>query len=156
VVLDPRFDMLGVVAPALGVHRDSPWLAVAFYPEDGSPACTMQMCGLQAGLAALGRRGVALVGVSPDVVASHERFAAAHGLSFPLLADPDRALHRAFRADARSTYLLDDVGRIAHVLVDVDVRGHAAQILAAIDRLEAGPRPLVPAADLVVLRRSAG
>ena len=155
VVLDPRFDLLGTQVPELGLPRESPWLALAFYPEDGSPACTLQMCGLQARLSALRERGVELVGVSPDGAASHERFAAAHGLAFRLVPDPDRALHRALRAASRSTYLVDTSGRIAHVLVDVDVRGHASQILAAIDRLEAGPRPLAPAGDLVVLRRSA-
>jgi MoaA/NifB/PqqE/SkfB family radical SAM enzyme/peroxiredoxin len=155
VVLDPRFEMLGAAAPEV-VERETPWLAVAFYPEDGSPACTAQMCGLQAALAVLRDRGVALVGVSPDGPASHQRFAAAHGLAFPLLADPDRVLHRALRAEGRSTYLVDAGGLIAHVLVDVDVHSHAAQVLAAIDRLQAGPRPLAPASDLVVLRRSAG
>jgi MoaA/NifB/PqqE/SkfB family radical SAM enzyme/peroxiredoxin len=152
VVLDPRFALLGEPAPAM--PRDTPWLAIAFYPEDGSPACTTQLCGLQAEVAALRERGVAIVGVSPDDAASHERFATAHGLAFPLLPDPDRTLHRAFAVDGRSTYILDAQHRIAHVLVDVDVRRHAAQILAAIDRLQAGPRPLLPTRDLVVLRRS--
>jgi peroxiredoxin Q/BCP len=114
------------------------------------------MCGLQAGLVGLRARGVAVVGVSPDDAASHDRFAAAHGLAFPLLSDPERALHRALRAESRSTVLVDADGRIAHVLANVDVREHATQILDAVDRLEAGPRPLEPAGDLVVLRRSAG
>ena len=156
VVLDPRFDMLGTPAPPLPVARDTAWLALVFYAEDASASCTTQLQGLQRSLAELRARDIAIVGVSPDSESSHARFATDCGLAFPLLSDPDRTLGDAYRVRDRSTYLIDADGRIAHVLGRVDVANHTAQILAAVARLTAGPRPLDPSPPLVVLRRSAG
>ena len=161
LVLDDRFVRLGTTAPPVaGDDRAAPWLAVAFYPQDGSPACTAEACSLQAGLSALTAAGVALIGVSPDGDARHREFAGTHGLGFPLLADEQLALARAFGAvDARtgalkrSTYLLDRERKVAHVLVAPDVRHHAAEILDALRRLAAPPRSIERGEELVVIRR---
>lgn len=67
-------------------------LVVYFYPRDGTPGCTREACGFRDLWPAFQRAGVAVVGISPDSPASHAKFAAAHGLPFPLLSDPEHAV----------------------------------------------------------------
>ena len=67
-------------------------LALYFYPKDATPGCTKQACNLRDNLALLAEHDVAVVGVSPDDNASHEKFSTKHELPFPLIADPDHAL----------------------------------------------------------------
>ena len=170
IVLDDRFGMLGSPAPpfelpgpsaarvGLGDFAARRWVALAFYPEDGSPGCTAEACSLQAGLDRLLDRGVALVGISPDPPESHQRFAAAHGLTFPLLTDADGKVASAYRsghgrAFRRATYLIGPERRIDHILVEPDVRAHAAQVLDAIARFEAPARPLERGPEQVLVRR---
>src|SRR5690606_20051010 len=59
-----------------------------FYPKDDTPACTAEACDFQEGLTELGELDAVVIGVSPDDVDSHRRFAEKYGLAFPLLADP--------------------------------------------------------------------
>ncbi|MFO0598989.1 MAG: redoxin domain-containing protein [Myxococcaceae bacterium] len=160
LLLDDRFALLGTPAPEFGEHADTrgaKWLALAFYPEDGSPGCTTEACSLQSGLAQLSALGVALYGISPDGADSHRKFAQQNGLTFPLLSDERGDIARAFQARVgnqfrRSTYLLDAQRRIAHVLVAPDVKNHALQIFEAIKRLEAPPRSLERGPELVIRR----
>jgi peroxiredoxin Q/BCP len=162
VVLSRHLSWLGRPAPAWpeGIAREG-FVALAFYPEDGSPGCTAEACSLHAGRARLRSLGITVVGVSPDDLASHERFAAAHGLEHALVADVDRALARAWGvlsdrgAYRRTTFLVDPNGRIAHVIADVDTSAHADQLADAFVRLRAPPRPLHGGEELVVLRRPA-
>lgn len=158
LVLDGRWLRLGQPAPSQPTLPSSHWTALVFYPEDGSPACTAQLASVQTSMSELSARGVAVVGVSPDGEDSHRNFAQSQGLGFPLVSDVDGTMGRAWDVPGsgqfrRSTYLIDADHRIRHVIVDVDTSRHAAQILGAIDRLEAGPRPLQPRRDLVTLRR---
>ncbi len=67
-------------------------LVLYFYPRDMAPGCTKQACSFRDAQAQLKRRGAVVLGVSPDSVASHQKFKAAHKLNFPLLADPDKAV----------------------------------------------------------------
>lgn len=160
VVLAGRLHWLGRPAPAWprGVERDG-WIALAFYPEDGSPDCTLEACSLRTGGARLDALGITVVGISPDDAATHERFAAAHGLRHRLVADRDRSLARAWGISgshggyARTTFLVDPQGCIAHVIAEVDPAKHADQIVQAFNRLHAPPRPLHPGDELVLLRR---
>ena len=158
LVLDGALEMLGSEAPPWPQPQSElpPYTALAFYPEDFSPACTAQAQGMEAGHAMLAARGVTLLGVSPDDERRHETFAAAQGLSYRLISDPEFDLARAYGVVGeapRRTVLVDARGRIAHVITRVDTAAHAAQILAAIDKLEAPPRSVLPRDDLVVLRR---
>jgi peroxiredoxin Q/BCP len=117
-------------------------VALYFYPEDETPHCTLQACSLRDGTAALREAGVAVVGVSPDDVSSHVGFAKAHHLDFPLVADPDKRILKAYGAWGdknlygrlvtgvkRITFLIGPDGRIADVIKRPDVRHHAEQIL---------------------------
>src|SRR5579859_467071 len=90
-----------------------------FYPADFTPVCTKEACAFAALEPELGRAGVTLLGVSPQDSASHTRFRARHGLGFPLLADTERRVIRAYGCDGflgltvqRVTYLIGSDRRI--------------------------------------------
>jgi MoaA/NifB/PqqE/SkfB family radical SAM enzyme/peroxiredoxin len=155
VVRDARFARLGAPAPrfaALDAAR-ARWVAVMFYPEAFSPSCTAEACSVEAGREALQRAGVDVIGVSPDAAERQDAFVRAHALGFAQVSDPSGELLRAYDARGRATFLVGPERRIDHVLVAPDVRAHAQQILGAIRRFEAPPRPLERGAELVVIRR---
>jgi len=89
-------------------------LALYFYPRDFTPGCTTEACSFRDHAESLAARGMNVVGVSTDGVESHARFAEHHGLNFPLLADLDRSIARAFGAlqplvgvAKRATFVID-------------------------------------------------
>jgi peroxiredoxin Q/BCP len=73
-------------------------LVLYFYPRDDTPGCTKEACGFRDEWAELRKRGVAVVGVSPDSAASHQKFAAKYKLPFTLLSDPDKKAMAAYGA----------------------------------------------------------
>lgn len=81
----------------LSAQRGRP-LVLAFYPGDDTPVCTRQLCAYQDDLSLLSDVGATLWGISTQDVGSHERFAAKRGLTFPLLSDVDKSVHRAYGA----------------------------------------------------------
>jgi peroxiredoxin Q/BCP len=72
------------------------WLVLLFYPGDFTPVCTRQFCSYRDAADRLDELDAEVVGVSPQTLDSHERFRAKHGLTVPLLADPERHLIRAY------------------------------------------------------------
>jgi peroxiredoxin Q/BCP len=72
------------------------WLVLAFYPGDFTPVCTRQFCSYRDAADRLDELDAEVVGVSPQSLESHERFRAKHGLTVPLLADPERRVIRAY------------------------------------------------------------
>lgn len=154
IVLDAeRFALLGAAAPLTGLPKlEGKWVALAFYPEDGSPACTAEACSLQSGLPQLSASGISLYGISPDPLEKHAVFSQQNGLTFPLLSDSSGSIARAFKAGVRSTYILDSERRIAHVIVKPDVKNHAQQVFEAVQRLTAGPRSLERGPELIIRR----
>jgi peroxiredoxin Q/BCP len=125
-------------------------VALYFYPADDTPGCTRQACDLRDHHGALLAAGVAVVGVSPDDAASHERFAHKYDLPFPLVADPDheiatrygvwgpKNLYGVLRLGLkRTTFLIGPDGRVLHVFKRPDTGAHAAEILARL----AAPSP---------------
>lgn len=120
-----------------------------FYPKDDTPGCTTQACGIRDQWSQFEAAGAAVLGVSPDTVASHQRFAARHDLPHTLLADPEREVLTAYGAWGekvlygrttigviRSTFLIGPDGTIAKVWKRVQTEKHAAQVLAALGRLQ--------------------
>jgi thioredoxin-dependent peroxiredoxin len=118
---------------------------VYFYPKDDTPGCTREACQFNDNLHALQRANVPLLGISPDDAPSHQRFRAKYGLAFPLLSDPDHQVLEAYGAWGektsygkttvgviRSTFLIDQDGKVARVWYNVKADGHAAQVLAEI------------------------
>jgi peroxiredoxin Q/BCP len=160
IVLDDRFALLGQPAPRFAALNQATarWVALVFFPEAGSATCSTQLGGLQAQLGALTAAGVTLLGVSPDDDVRQRTMAETLGLGFPLCSDASGQLARAYQAVAggrfrRSTVLVGPERRIDHVLVAPEPATHAAQILDAVRRFEAPPRPLARGQELVVLRR---
>lgn len=121
------------------------WVVLYFYPKDDTPGCTKEACSFQDNIAAVQQKNTVVLGVSVDDVTSHGRFAKKHGLTFPLLADPDKQAVGAYdvwkeknlygkktMGIVRTTYLIDPQGAIAKVWRKVTVEGHTDEVLAAI------------------------
>ena len=114
-----------------------------FYPKDNTPGCTRQACAFAAQFDEFSRRGVAVIGVSRDSVASHAKFAERQALPFTLLSDPELTAIRAYgvwqekklygkvsMGVVRTTFLIDEQGRIAAVMPKVKPDTNAADVLA--------------------------
>ncbi len=117
-------------------------LVVYFYPKDNTPGCTAEACSLRDGLSDLVAAGYAVVGVSADSVASHQRFKEKQQLNFPLIADvekrtieafgawgPKKMAGREYMGILRTTFVIDVAGRIERVIKKVDTKNAATQIL---------------------------
>jgi peroxiredoxin Q/BCP len=122
---------------------------IYFYPRDQTPGCTTEACDFRDHMAAFNEVNIPVFGVSPDSLASHEKFIAKYDLNFVLLSDEDHAL--AEKAGAwgekmlygktsmgviRSTFLVDADGMIAKAWHKVKVADHVAEVLEAIEALE--------------------
>lgn len=112
-----------------------------FYPAALTPGCTTQACDFRDSLASLQGAGYAVVGVSRDEPAKLAQFAERDGLTFPLLSDPDAAVHRAYatwgekmnygkliEGVIRSTFVIDEEGVIALAKYNVKATGHVARL----------------------------
>ncbi|MTV24465.1 thioredoxin-dependent thiol peroxidase [Nitriliruptoraceae bacterium ZYF776] len=123
-------------------------VVIYFYPKDDTPGCTTQACGIRDQWSQFEEAGAAVLGISPDDVDSHARFAAKHDLPHTLLADPDRRVLEAYGAWGekvlygkttvgviRSTFLVDRDGTVAKVWKRVQTKTHAERVLAAIEQL---------------------
>ena len=123
-------------------------LVIYFYPRDLTSGCTREAQDFRDLAGAFGAAGTDIVGVSRDSVASHDKFAAQQTLPFPLLADTDETVcrlfdvirrkslyGRKFLGVERSTFLLDEAGRLQQEWRKVKVPGHAEAVLEAAQRL---------------------
>ncbi|GAA1480333.1 thioredoxin-dependent thiol peroxidase [Gordonia sinesedis] len=114
---------------------------VYFYPAASTPGCTKEACDFRDNLAELNDAGIDVVGISPDKPAKLAKFADAEGLTFPLLSDPDKQVLTAWGAYGekklygktvtgviRSTFLVDEEGRIALAQYNIRATGHVAKL----------------------------
>jgi len=137
---------------ALSAYRGHP-LVVYFYPKDRTSGCTIEAHDFRVGYPQFKELGVEVVGVSNDDVASHQDFCTKEGLPFPLLADPDQSMARAFGVKAtlgfyqRITFVLDGDGVVRRVFDPVRPAGHAQEVLAAVRGLVGGAPPSPLARD---------
>jgi peroxiredoxin Q/BCP len=121
-------------------------LVMYFYPRDDTPGCTKQACSLRDHNAEIAAKGAAVLGVSTQDEKSHQAFTKKFKLNFPLLADTDGKVGRAYgtlgggglisklksaagMAD-RVTFVIDERGHIAHVIDKPNVGNHAEEVLA--------------------------
>jgi peroxiredoxin Q/BCP len=115
-----------------------------FYPKDDTPGCTTQACGIRDNYADLRKRAV-ILGVSPDNVKSHKKFEQKFSLPFPLLADEGHAVAerygvwqeksmygKKYFGNVRTTFVIDEEGRIANVFEKVKPELHTGQVLEAV------------------------
>lgn len=123
-------------------------VVVYFYPKDDTPGCTVEAKGFQANASKFETAGIAVVGISPDNVDSHCKFAQKHGLSFTLLSDEKHEAAEKYGVWVeknmygkkhwgiqRSTFLIDREGKIAEIWPKVKPQGHAEEVLEAAKNL---------------------
>ena len=146
----------GSMAPPFGLPSDAGEIVrlddlrgkkvvLYFYPQDDTEGCTVEACEFRDHWAAVRKAGAVVFGVSPDGVTSHGKFRKKYALPFPLLADPDHAVAerygvwgeksmfgRKYMGIRRTTFVIDEAGRIARVFERVKPKGHAAQVLEAL------------------------
>lgn len=107
-----------------------------FYVRDQTPGCTMQSVGLRDGIDKIKDYGAEVLGVSTDDLNSHREFLSRYNLNFPLIADPDFRISKAYgvfneerNAARRATFVIDRNGIIRHIFSKVDVRAHADEVI---------------------------
>jgi peroxiredoxin Q/BCP len=119
-------------------------LILFFYPKDQTPTCTVEVCNLRDNFSLLKKNGFAIVGISADTEAMHQKFITRNSLPFPLIADTEMKIIRSYdvwgeklfmgrRFDGinRTTFVIDEKGKIEQVITKVQSKRHAEQILEA-------------------------
>jgi peroxiredoxin Q/BCP len=115
-----------------------------FYPKDDTPGCTKEACSFRDAFAKFKKQGISVLGVSPDSAASHKKFATKYKLPFTLLADTDKSISetygvygekkfmgRTYMGVHRTTFLIDEKGKIKKVFEKVKPEEHASEVLEA-------------------------
>lgn len=121
-------------------------LILYFYPKDNTPGCTAESCNLNDNYQSWLAKGYEVVGVSPDSVASHKKFADKFQFGFNLIADPETEILQAYgvwgeksmygkkyMGVLRTTFVIDENGVITDVFEKVDTKNHSEQIFKALD-----------------------
>jgi peroxiredoxin Q/BCP len=119
-----------------------------FYPKDDTPGCTLEAQDFTARIDAFTAAGCTVIGVSKDSVKAHDKFCKKHGLSIILVSDEgattcedygvwvEKSMYgKTYHGVERTTFLIDDAGKIARVWNKVSVKGHADEVLAAASAL---------------------
>ena len=116
-----------------------------FYPKDNTSGCTKEACSFQESFSALKNKKAIVLGVSADSASSHAKFATKYSLSFLLLSDEKKEVQktygvwkeksmygRKYMGIERTTFIIDEDGKIAQIFSKVKVDGHAEEVLAAL------------------------
>lgn len=117
-------------------------IALYFYPQDDTPTCTVEACNLRDNETRLKAAGYQVIGVSPDPAKKHQKFIKKFGLPFPLIADTDlkvindygvwaekTTFGKTYMGVLRTTFLIDEKGKIIKVIDKVTSKVHSDQIL---------------------------
>jgi peroxiredoxin Q/BCP len=117
-------------------------VALYFYPQDDTETCTKEACNLRDNFAVLKRKGVVVIGVSIDNEKSHKKFEKKYSLPFTLVVDTEKKLvtdygvwaektlfGRTYMGTLRTTFLINEKGRIEHIIDKVNSKNHAEQII---------------------------
>jgi peroxiredoxin Q/BCP len=115
-----------------------------FYPKDDTPGCTAQACNLRDNYNELIEKGFQVVGISTDTVKSHKKFEGKYQLPFPLIADEERKIidlygvwgeknfmGKNFMGTHRTTFLIDENGKIRKIFTKPDTKNQTEQVLDA-------------------------
>ena len=115
-----------------------------FYPKDDTPGCTKEACSFRDAFSKFKKQGITILGVSPDSEKSHQKFTAKYNLPFTLLADTDHSIAdaygvygekkfmgRTYMGIHRTTFLIDEKGKIKKVFEKVKPEDHADEVLGA-------------------------
>ena len=119
-----------------------------FYPRDLTPGCTVEACAFQSDLGEYDKRNAVVIGVSTDEARTHQKFRDKHDLQFILLTDADHQTAEGYGVWAeknmygrkmwgirRSTFIIDEQGRISRVFAKVSPAEHSREVLAALDAM---------------------
>jgi thioredoxin-dependent peroxiredoxin len=114
-----------------------------FYPKDSTSGCTKEACAFNDSLRVFEKKGVVVIGVSADTVSSHKKFADKYNLAFPLLSDEKKVMikkygvwkeksmyGKKYMGIERTTFIIDEKGRIIKMFSKVKVDGHVEEVLA--------------------------
>jgi thioredoxin-dependent peroxiredoxin len=117
------------------------WVVVYFYPKDFTPGCTLEARRFQQDLPKYTAKNTQILGISIDDVASHADFCDSEGLKFPLLADVDGAVSKAYGSwlgysSLRHTYIIDPAGNLSAIFTGVSPNVHSKEVLAKLDELQ--------------------
>lgn len=117
-------------------------LVIYFYPKDNTPGCTAQACNLRDNIDTLAENNIQVLGVSADSESSHVKFTNKYELNFPLLIDdnrtiiesfgvwgPKKFMGKSYDGISRTTFVIDEIGKIQEVIAKVDTKNHTQQIL---------------------------
>jgi thioredoxin-dependent peroxiredoxin len=120
-------------------------VVVFFFPKADTPGCTTESCEFRDAHKTFAKKNAVIVGISPDKTAAHAKFAAKYSLPFTLVADPEHAIAEAYgvwkeksmygrkyMGIERTTFVIDEQGRIAKIFAKVKPAGHAAEVLEAL------------------------
>ena len=126
-------------------------LVMFFYPKDNTPGCTTESIGFSENLTKFRRAGADVIGVSKDSAASHDRFKEKQGLKMTLASDKDgdvierygswiekKNYGRTYMGIDRSTFLIDENGKILKIWRKVRVKGHVEEVLETVKSLKKG------------------
>ena len=115
-----------------------------FYPKDDTPGCTKEACSFRDAFSEYKKAGITVLGVSPDTEAKHKKFVTKYNLPFTLLADTDRSIAeacgvwgekkfmgRTYMGVHRTTFLIDEKGKIKKIFEKVKPEDHAREVLEA-------------------------
>jgi thioredoxin-dependent peroxiredoxin len=118
-----------------------------FYPKDDTPGCTKEACAFRDGIDEIKKQGAVVIGVSADSVDSHKKFKNKFDLNFPLLADTDKKMVEAYgvwkkksmygktyMGIERTTFIINEQGKISHVFPKVKVDQHYDDVLQALEK----------------------
>ena len=121
-------------------------LVLYFYPKDDTPGCTKEACGFRDSLKAIEKINTVVLGVSMDNAASHHKFIKKYSLPFPLLCDEDGTVSKAYGVYKlknmygktywgieRSTFIIDETGKLKAIFRKVKVDGHVDEVQAALN-----------------------
>lgn len=118
-----------------------------FYPKDNTPGCTKEACSLRDDYEYWSSNDTVIFGVSKDSAKSHQNFIKKHALPFPLLMDEDLKIHEAYNVwgektlygkqymgTIRTTFIIDNKGKIQNIIDKVDTAEHSQQIIDLIEK----------------------
>lgn len=123
-------------------------IVLYFYPKDETPGCIKEACSFRDSFQAYEEKGIKILGISTDDELSHQKFISKYNLPFDLIADKDKSIVNAYGVYGektlygrkyfgtnRTTFLIDENGRIVKIFRKVKPEGHAEEVLKEFDRL---------------------
>ncbi len=141
----PGIDAKGTERPHTLKEYKGKKVILYFYPRDSTPGCTREAVDFSAEITKITRAGAVVLGVSPNSIAAHTKFIEAQKIKFPLLVDADKKVAEKYGAYGekklygkismgiiRSTFLIDEKGRVERVWSKVKVAGHVEEVLGAL------------------------